>query len=89
MIVAYFFGHPVHGKNCHAAPEQTTSSHVPRQRKLLPRSTNVQPVFDILGLHMSITGCTFVDMDGGGSFLCRHVTRSGLFWYGVPILQVF
>ena len=52
----------IHGQNCHAAPEQTTSSHVPRQRKLLPPVyTNVQPVFDIEP--MSITGCTFVDMD--------------------------
>jgi len=25
----------------------------------------------------------------GGSFLCRHVTRSGFLWCGVPILQVF
>ena len=50
-----------HLQNWHAAPEQATSSHVPKQRKIPPpsMSTNVRPVFDMSTI--SKNGCTFVD----------------------------
>jgi len=41
--------------------------------------------FSILDLCRK-TGCTFVDW---GSSLSGHVTRNGLLWCGMPILQVF
>ena len=52
---------------CHAAPEQITSSHVPRQRKLLPlvykRTTSFR-------YSTYVENWLYVCTHGGGSFLC-------------------
>jgi len=78
----------IHGQNCHAAPGKPLRVTFPHRENFPGLQTCNQ--FSIrLILPMSITAWLYVCRHGGCSFLCRHVTRSGLFWCGVPILQVF